>query len=59
MDGDYLVMGGLGASVPLTALSDTEFSAEGGNVKFVTNETGAVPYAILRAVEGDIKAYRK
>jgi hypothetical protein len=59
LDGDHLVMGGFGASVPLTALSETEFAAEGGNVKFVTNETGVVPYAILQAVEGDIKAYRK
>ena len=59
VDGDRLVMGGLGASVRLTALSDTEFAAEGGNVKFITNEAGAIPYAILEAVEGDIKAYRK
>jgi hypothetical protein len=59
VDGDRLMMGGLGASVPLTALSETEFSAEGGNVKFVTDESGKVPYAILQAVEGDLKAYRK
>ncbi len=59
VDGDRLVMAGFGASVPLTALSDIEFAAEGGNVKFVINEAGAVPYAILQAVEGDLKAYRK
>jgi hypothetical protein len=59
VDGDHLVMGGFGANVLLTALSDTEFAAEGGNVKFVTDATGAVAYAILQAVEGDIKAYRK
>jgi hypothetical protein len=59
VDEDHLMMGGFGASVPLTALSDTEFSAQGGNVKFVIDEAGAVPYAILQAVEGDIKAYRK
>jgi hypothetical protein len=59
VDRDHLVMGCFGASVPLTALSDVEFAAEGGNVKFVIDEAGAVPYAILQAVEGDIKAYRK
>ena len=59
MEGDHLVMGGFGASVPLTPLSDTEFSAHGTNVKFVVNEAGAVPYAIVQAVEGDIKAVRK
>lgn len=52
-------MGGFGASVPLTAFSDTEFSAAAGNVKFVIDETGKIPWAILQAVEGDIKAFRK
>ena len=40
-------------------LDSVEFSAQGGNVKFMIDEAGAVPYAILQAVEGDIKAYRK
>lgn len=59
VEGDHLVMGGFGASVPLTAFSDTEFSAVGGNVKFIIDETGKIPYAILQAVEGDIKAFRR
>ncbi len=59
VDGDRLVMSGFGASIRLTPLSDTEFSGEGGGVQFFINEAGVVPYAILRAVEGDIKANRK
>ncbi len=56
---DHLVMGGLGPSVPLVALSDTQFSAQGGNVKFVVNEAGAVPFAIFEGVEGELKGVRK
>jgi hypothetical protein len=59
IDGDHLTMNGVGASVRLTALSSTEFSAAGATVKFVTNEAGLVPYAIVQDVEGEIKAYRK
>jgi hypothetical protein len=59
LDGDRLMAGGLGPNTPLTAGSETEFSAVFGNLKFVTNDAGLVTTLILQAVEGDVKAVRK
>lgn len=59
LDKDHLVLGGLGPSVPLVSASKTEFSGGGATFKFVTNESGAVTYALIRTVEGDYKAPRK
>ncbi len=57
--GNQLMMGGVGPSTPLTPVSDTDFTAPGGNIKFVKNDQGAVTSLILQAVEGDFKATRK
>jgi hypothetical protein len=57
--GDHLVLSGAGPSTPLTATSDTEFSAPGIALKFVMNDKGVVTHAVIQAVEGDFKAIRK
>jgi hypothetical protein len=57
--GDRLMAGGLGPNTPLTAESETEFSAVFGNLKFVTDDAGVVTHLILQMVEGDLKAVRK
>jgi hypothetical protein len=57
--GDRLMAGGLGPNTPLTAESETEFSAVFGNLKFVTDDAGVVTHLIFQAVEGDLKAVRK
>jgi hypothetical protein len=59
VDGDRLMAAGLGPNTPLTAASETEFSAVFGNLKFVVNDAGVVTNLILQAVEGDVKAVRK
>jgi hypothetical protein len=53
------VLTGLGPSAPLTAVSDTEFSAAGATFKFTPKDDGAVEGFLLRIVEGDINAVRK
>jgi hypothetical protein len=58
LDGDSLTAGGLGMSAPLKAISETDFTASFGGIKFVTDLTGAVTHLLLQAVEGDIKAVR-
>jgi hypothetical protein len=59
LDGDRLMAAARGSKTPLTAVSETEFSAVFGNIKFVTNDAGMVTSLILQAVEGDVKAVRK
>lgn len=59
LEGDHLTFGGLGPSVPLTPLSETEFSARDFAIRFVLSGTGTVSYALIQAVEGDFKAIRK
>jgi len=59
LDGDRLIFGGVGPSVPLTPLSETEFSARDSSIKFVLDGSGKVTYALISAVEGDFKAIRK
>ena len=59
LDGDHLVLGGMGPSVPLTSLSETEFSARDYGIKFVLNGSGKVTYGVISTVEGDFKAIRK
>jgi hypothetical protein len=49
----------VGPSTPLTATSETEFSAPGLSLKFVMDDKGAVTDAVIHAVEGDFKAIRK
>jgi hypothetical protein len=57
---DQLVVGGLGASVVLVPVSETEFSTPAGfNMLFVKNDSGAVTGVVLQAVEGNFKATRK
>jgi hypothetical protein len=59
LSGDGLVLGGVGPSTPLKPLSETEFTGPGGNLNFVTDDTGAVTHLIFHAVEGNYDAVRK
>jgi hypothetical protein len=59
IDKDHLVFGGMGSSTPLTSASNTDFVGGGATFKFVANESGAVTYALITTVEGDLKAFRK
>jgi hypothetical protein len=59
VSGDHLVMSGAGPTVPVTSLSESEFSAAGATIKFVRNDAGAVTHAMISIVEGDFKAVRK
>jgi hypothetical protein len=56
---DHLVLSGVGPTVSLTSVSETEFSSSGLNLKFVKNDSGAVSHVLIQAVEGDFKAIRK
>jgi hypothetical protein len=57
---DHLVLGGVGASEPLKAVSETEFLGNSGtSFKFIVDGSGAVTQTLIRAVEGDFKAVRK
>jgi hypothetical protein len=49
----------MGPSIALTAISTTEFSAPGLNLKFEKDASGSVPAVLFQAVEGDFKALRK
>jgi hypothetical protein len=57
--GDRLAMSGDGATTPLTALSNTEFSAGGASITFTPNDAGPVTQVMISAVEGDFKGVRK
>jgi hypothetical protein len=59
LDADRLMAGGLGISTPLKPISETDFTASFGGIKFVTGDTGEVSYLLLQAVEGDLKGVRK
>jgi hypothetical protein len=60
VDADHLVMTGFGPSTPLTASSETAFSAADGTIlKFQRNEAGAVNEVDIQTVEGNFKAPRK
>ncbi len=59
LDGDRLMARGFGMSSPLKAISETDFTASFGGIKFVTDKAGEVTYFLLQAVEGDLKAVRK
>jgi hypothetical protein len=59
VDGDHLVLSGLGPSEPMIALSETEFSASGFDLKFEKNQAGAVNEVRIQTVEGNFKAVRK
>jgi hypothetical protein len=60
LSGDQLAIGGFGAAkTSLQAVSETEFSAPFGNLKFPKEGDGAAPYLTFQLVEGDIKAVRK
>ena len=60
LSGNQLFIGGFGAAkAPVPALSQNEFSAPFGNLKFPVEGDGAAPYLIIQFVEGDIKAVRK
>jgi hypothetical protein len=60
VDKDHLVMSGAGPSTPLTASSETEFSAADGTIlKFQQNGSGATNEVDIQAVEGNFKAFRK
>ena len=56
---DRLVMGGMGPSVALSAVSSTEFSAPGITLKFEKNDSGPASAVLIQAVEGDFKAVRQ
>jgi len=56
---DRLMLSGMGPTVALSAISDTEFSAPGVTLKFEKNDSGAVTDVLISAVEGDFKAIRK
>jgi hypothetical protein len=60
VDGDALVMTGVGPKQPLIALSPTAFADAGGTqIEFFKDDKGAVTHLIAHVVEGDIKAVRK
>ncbi len=54
-----LVVIGFGPPLPLTAVSETEFSSPSDSFKFVTNETGAVTHIMMEYPGGEVKALRK
>lgn len=58
-EGGGLVVMGFGPPLPLTAISETEFSSPSDSFKFVTNETGAVTHLMMEYPGGEIKAVRK
>jgi hypothetical protein len=58
LDGNSLMVGGFGMSAPLKAISETDFTASFGGIKFVTDDAGVVTYLLLQAVEGDLKGVR-
>ena len=57
-DGSLVVIG-FGAPLPLTAVSETEFSSPSDSFRFVTNEAGAVTHLMMEYPGGEIKAVRK
>jgi hypothetical protein len=59
LDGDHLMASGFGTSIALKAISQTDFTASFGALKFVTSDAGAVDHLLLQAVEGDLKAFPK
>ena len=60
LSGEQLFLGGFGAAKTLLqAVSETEFSAPYGNLKFPKDEGRAAPYLTLQTIEGDYKAIRK
>jgi hypothetical protein len=57
---DRLVLGGMGPSEALLAVSQTEFTGTSGTTfNFVMNDAGSVTQMNIHAVEGDFKAVRK
>ena len=50
-----LLASGLGPSAPLTVVSETEFSASFGNLRFVRNHAGAVTHLILQGWRAILK----
>jgi hypothetical protein len=60
VSGDQLVFSGIGESMQLVSLSDTEFATpDGFNYKFIKSDSGAVTHVIFQTVEGNFKAARK
>jgi hypothetical protein len=59
LDGDHLTLTTGGPPAPLTARSETEFTASFGNVRFEKDAKDQVTALILQAVEGDLRAIRK
>jgi hypothetical protein len=47
------------ANAPMTALSETTFTAGGGYAEFGKNDKGEATYLIIRVAEGDLRADRK
>jgi hypothetical protein len=58
MPADQLMLSGMGPTVTLSAISNTEFSAPGVTLKFEKNDSGAVTDVMISAVEGEFKAAR-
>ena len=59
VDGDHLVITGVGPTSPLIPVSQTDFAGLGMHFVFEMGDTGVVKDVILKAVEGDLKAARK
>jgi hypothetical protein len=60
LEGDGLTMGfGTAPPRPLTALSETVFTAFGTHFEFGKNDKGEVTHLIIRAAEGDLRADRE
>jgi hypothetical protein len=59
LNGDHLVLSGIGPSTPLTAVSETEFSTSGMSLKFEQSSGGAFDVVRIQSVEGNFKAVRK
>jgi hypothetical protein len=61
VDGDHLVLSGIGPTERLVAVSPTEFSstASGISLKFGQSDLGPVNEVEIRAVEGNFKAIRQ
>jgi hypothetical protein len=59
VEDDRLLLSGLGSTVPLVTLSNTDFSGGGITIRFVTSDAGRVTHANVQTVEAEFKAVRK
>jgi hypothetical protein len=59
LEGDHLTLNALGMTLPMTAMSQTDFNSVVGVIKFASNDAGEITHLIAQTVEGDLKGIRK